>query len=242
MNLKILLPIFWMSLVAAALPAAPPRKLPPSKPAPAAVAASGLSPDKGKFRILQQGQEVGTEQFEISPSNGGWMFRGDAVIHASGAGDTRATGQLRLAADGTPIRYDWTVQAPKKASGSVDFAAGTAKTSLTIEGKDAYHQDFTFASPKVVVLDDNLFDQYALVAQFYDWNAKGTQTFPVLIPQSVTPGSIMVSSLGPETGSGAPLEGLRVSTADLEVDIYFDARHRLIRLEVPAAKVEVTRQ
>ena len=65
--------------------------------------------------------------------------------------------------------------------------------------------------------------------------------FPVLIPQDMTPGSITLESLGTQTGENAGLEGLRVRTADVEIDLYFDARYRLMRLEVPAAKVVVTR-
>jgi hypothetical protein len=41
---------------------------------------------------------------------------------------------------------------------------------------------------------------------------------------------------------GASFEALRVRTADLEIDLYFDAKHLLMRLEVPAAKVVVARQ
>ena len=219
--------------------AAAPRRVAAPLPSPAATAA-GLTPDKGTFRMLQQGKELGTEQFEISRAANGWIFRGDASIHAQG-GDAHSSGQLRLTADGTPIHYDWTVQASKKASGSVDFMGSTAKTTITIEGKDL-HQDFTFASPKVAVLDNNLYDQWAVFAQIYDWNAKGTQTIPVFIPQDATPGSATVESTGPQQVEGASLEGLRFRTTDLEVNLYFDGQHRLMRLEVPAAKVTIVRR
>jgi hypothetical protein len=222
----------------ATLLAAPPRKLALRKPQPSPAPAVGFAPDKGKFRILQQGQEAGTEDFEISQSAGVWVAHGDAQIHVPGAGDTHSTGQLKLTADGTPIRYDWTVQAPKKASGSVDFQSGSAKTSINLEGKDPVHEDFTFTSPKVAVLDNNLYDQWAILAHLYDWNKQGTQTFPVLIPQDMTPGSITVE---PQEAEGG-LQGLRARTADLEVDLYFDSRYRLMKLEVPDAKVEVVRQ
>jgi hypothetical protein len=103
-------------------------------------------------------------------------------------------------------------------------------------------QDFIFPSPRVAVLDNNLNSQYALLAQLYDWSAKGQQTFPVLIPQDMTPGSISVESLGAKTVDGASLEALRVNTADIEIVAYFDARHRLMRLEVPSASIVVIRR
>ena len=44
-------------------------------------------PDKGKFRILQNGNEIGTEEFELTPAGDAWMARGDTVIR----GAARAT-------------------------------------------------------------------------------------------------------------------------------------------------------
>ena len=92
-----------------------------------------------------------------------------------------------------------------------------------------------------MILDNNLYDQYGVLARLYDWKAKGTQTFPVLIPQDVTPGTITVEAIGPRTIDGVEVEGLRVRSADLEIRVYVDTRHRLIRLEVPAANVVVVR-
>ena len=200
-------------------------------------------PDKGKFRILQNGNEIGSEEFELTQSGDGWMAKGDAVIHGGGpAGDMRSSGQLRMSADGAPQHYDWTAQTDKKVSGSVDFDKGTAKTSTHVPGKNPVLQDFHFDSPHIAVLDNNLYDQYAIVARLYDWNAKGAQMFPVIIPQDVTPGMITVESQGPKSTESGELESLRVSTSDLEVNLYFDAKHHLVRLEVPAAKAVIVRQ
>jgi hypothetical protein len=226
---------------AASLLAVPPLRPYPT-PSPSPQAAAGFTADKGKFRILQQGAELGSEDFDLALAGGGWVAHGDAVIRVPGAGNTRSTGTLRLAADGSPVHYDWSAQAQKKSSGSVAFENGTAKCSITLEGKDPVHQDFKFTSPRIAVLDNNLYDQYGLLGRLYDWNAKGTQTFPVVIPQDMTPGSITVESLGPKTAGGAQLDALQVRSADLEIIIYFDAKHRLMRLEVPAAMVVVERQ
>ena len=84
---------FTSALVAAAPRNSSLRKLAEAaaKPQPAAGPAIAFAPDKGKFRITQQGQEAGTEDFEISQSAGGWLVRGDSVIHAPG-GDSHSTG------------------------------------------------------------------------------------------------------------------------------------------------------
>jgi hypothetical protein len=233
--------------------AALPQKTPKLTPASASSATgsatkpnalvSSLLPDKGAFRILLNGTEVGSEQFEIQASGENRVVRSETVIRAAGQPEMRSSGELRVAPDGSPLGYKWNATADKKASGSVEFKDGSAKTFLDQDaGKDPYQADFLFGSPRVAVLDNNLYFQYTLVAQLYDWNAKGSQSFPVLIPQDITPGSITVESLGPQKVAGGAFEALRVTTADLEIVAYFDARHRLMRLEVPGAMVSIVRR
>ena len=204
--------------------------------------AIGFTADKGKFRIVQAGNEVGTEEFDFSLSGNAWVAHGEAVLRVPGSGETRSSGQLRVTADGTPLRYDWSAGTDKKASGSVTFEDATAKTLINPPGKEQVHQDFKFTSSHVAILDNNLYDQYAILGRLYDWNAKGKQTFPVLIPQDSTPGTIDVESLGPQPAEGGRFEVLRVHTTDLDIELFFDAKNHLIRLEVPAAKVTIARQ
>ena len=92
------------------------------------------------------------------------------------------------------------------------------------------------------MLDNNLYHQYAVLARIYDWSKRGSQTFPVLIPQDLTPGTITVEATGSASAAGKSYEGLRVSTSDLEVLLMLDSNHKLMRLEVPSAKVSVIRQ
>ena len=218
--------------------------------APGAVA---LAEDKGKFRLLLDGQPVGSEEFEISRNGQEWTARGTTeirVFSASGSsaarspagGTMQVRGQLRLAADGTPLRYEWSAEGQKKASATVEFQRGTAKMVLQLEGTQPFMQELTFGSPRVLILDNNLYHHYAVLARLYDWNTKGTQTFPVLIPQEMTPGTLTVESAGLQNVDGASLETLRVRTADLEIYLYLDASHRLVRLAVPASKALVLRE
>jgi hypothetical protein len=206
------------------------------------ITAAIFSPDKGKFRILLDGQAIGNEEFEISSSGGAWMARGSTSAHVPGGTEIKAFGQLTLSGDGAPIHYDWSAEALKKASGVVEFANGTAKCAANLGGTSPMMKDFKFDSPRIAVLDNNLYHQYAVLAQVYDWKSGGKQTFPVVIPQDLTPGSISVESLGSQPGENAKYEALRVSTTDLEILLYVDARHHLMRLEVPASKVVVERQ
>jgi hypothetical protein len=65
---------------------------------------------------------------------------------------------------------------------------------------------------------------------------------PVLIPQELTPGNITLESTGSTNAGGKTYEGLRVNTGDLEILLLLDAKHKLMRIEVPAAKVSVVRE
>ena len=84
-------------------------------------------------------------------------------------------------------------------------------------------------------------NQYAVLARLYDWSKRGSQQLPVLIPQELTPGMISLESTGSASSGGKSYEGLRVTTTDLEIDLLLDTNHKLMRLEVPSAKVAVVR-
>ncbi len=197
--------------------------------------------DKGKFSIQLNGKAVGHEDFEIAPDGGGWTARGTTDIKTPDTAATRVTGTLTLQPDGAPISYEWTSQAEKTNGAHILFANGVAKITLEMQGARPFEQDMSFGSPLIAVLDNNLYYQYAVLARVYDWSKGGTQNLPVLVPQELTPGSIVVESTGSLTAGGKSYDGLRVSTSDLEVVLYLDSNHRLMRLEVPSAKVSVVR-
>jgi len=196
--------------------------------------------DKGKFRILVNGQEAGKEEFETSPSGDNWVARGTAEVQ-SPQGATRVTGTLELRPDGTPLHYEWSAQGPKKAAATINFNGTVANIELRLEGMRPFSQAFTFSSPRVAVLDNNLYHHYAILARLYDWNQKGAQTFSVLVPQEMTPGTVTVESLGKQESGGGKLEELRVKTEDLEIDLFLDGA-RLQRLVSPSANAEIVRE
>jgi hypothetical protein len=210
------------------------------KPAPASGPAV-FSQDKGKFTIKLGGQTVGHEEFEIAPSGGGWLARGTAEIKPPEGASSKVSGSLTLQADGAPISYNWSAQADKTNGAHILFANGVASITLEMQGARPFQQDLSFGSPMIAVLDNNLYHQYAVLARIYDWSKGGVQTFPVLIPQELTPGSITVQSTGSASADGKTYESLKVTSSDLEILLLLDANHRLMRLEVPGAKVSVIR-
>lgn len=208
-------------------------------PAPQPIPAS-LVTDKGKFRIMAGGEQVGREEFEISQDGANWVARGTSEVK-SAEGTVHVTGTLELQSDGSPLHYEWSTQGPKKASATITFSGPSATIELRMEGARPYAQQFTFNSPQVVILDNNLYHQYAILARLYDWNKKGAQTFSVLVPQELTPGSVTVESLGQQTVEGKKLDELSVKTEDLELDLYLDGP-RLMRIASPTGNAEIVRE
>jgi hypothetical protein len=201
-----------------------------------------LLQDKGKFTIKLAGQTVGHEEFEIAPAEGGWLAKGSSDIKPPEGASSKVTGSLTMLANGSPISYEWTAQSEKNSGAHIVFANGVARITFEMQGARPFQQDLTFNSRLIAVLDNNLYYQYAVLARIYDWSKGGEQTFPVLIPQELTPGTVTVLSAGAATADGKTYEGLKVTSSDLEILLLLDANHRLIRLEVPAAKVSVIRE
>jgi hypothetical protein len=199
-----------------------------------------LASDKGKFRITVSGQVVGKEEFEIGPSGADWTAHANSEIQTP-QGVTKVNGTLTFHPDGSPVHYDWATQGVKKASSTIAFSGTAASVELRMEGARPFAQDFTFNTPLVSVLDNNLYHQYELLARLYDRSAKGPQTFSVIVPQEMTPGSVTVDSMGKQDSGGKQLEELRVRTEDNEIDLYLDGQ-KLMRLVAPSANAEVIRE
>jgi hypothetical protein len=220
----------------------------------AAPAAAPLVEEKGRFKVLVDGQPTATEEFQISSGGGEWHARGTAEVPAASVGPsngpskgpsngmTRVTGKLDLTADGAPLRYEWTASTTKKASATIEFHGNTAQMELRLEGTAPFNQDFSFDSQRVLILDNNLYHHYAILARLYDWKAKGPQSYSVFIPQDTTPGVILVEYVGPKVVEGVQLEMLRVRSADNEIELYCDNSSRLMRISVPSSKVEIIRE
>jgi len=209
-------------------------------PSPGGKPASVFVPDKGNFRIMVNGQQMGKEEFEINPNGGNWVAHGSSEVQTPD-GTTRVSGTLELQADGSPLRYEWQTQGKKKASATIQFSNLTATIDLNMDGARPYKQQFTFTTSPIAVLDNNLYHQYAVLARLYDRQKKGAQTFSVLVPQELTPGTIAVESMGDQNVNGKKLEELTAKTEDLEVDLYLD-NGRLVRIVAPSNNAEIIRE
>jgi hypothetical protein len=200
-----------------------------------------VSADRGKFKIFSDGQPVGTEEFSVAPSGADWISRGSLEIKMPGAGTAQVSGELRLAADGRPLGYKWTSAGEKKILGSIVFEGAKAEMEIRENNGEPFTQLFDFDSPQVVVLDNNFYHHYGLFARLYDWNAKGVQTFSVVIPQDLAAGKVTLEWAGPRDLDGIKSELLRVRSSDLEIELYV-ADGKLVRMIVPESKAEIRRE
>jgi len=206
-------------------------------------ASSVLAADKGKFKITTNGQPAGTEEFDIRPNGDHWLAQSTTELKPEQGPATRVTAHLTLQPDATPTTYAWSMEGAKKAAADITFQGNVATIILHLEGAKPFTQQFTFTTPQVVVLDNNAYHQYEILARLYDRDKKGTQTFSVLVPQEMTPGSVTVDApTDSSSGGGGKLEELRVRTQDLEVDLYLDTNRKLMRLVAPASNAEVVRE
>src|SRR6266566_494942 len=110
------------------------------------------------------------------------------------------------------------------------------------------------AAPGVLVQDKGKFtiklagqtvghEEFEIAPAEGGWLAKGSSDIkpPEGAPSRVT-GSLTLLSNGAAAADGKTYEGLKVTSSDLEILLLLDNNHRLIRLEVPAAKVSVMRE
>src|SRR6516164_4052778 len=85
-----------------------------------------LAQDKGKFTIKLAGQTVGHEEFEIAPSEGGWLAKGSSDIKPPEGAPSKVTGSLTLLSNGSPMSYEWKAQSGKNSGAHIVFANGVA--------------------------------------------------------------------------------------------------------------------
>lgn len=203
---------------------------------------STLAGEKGKLRVMLSGAKVADEDFSIAARGANWLASGDVEIAMPDGTEAKLQGRLTLNAQGLPQTYEWSLEGPDtKRSGTVSFEGGTASFEVRVDNAAPFTGQFYFDSPRVVILDNNFYHHYAVLARLYDWRQKGPQTFRVFIPQDGTPGEVTVEALGEQNTDNGKLEQLRVRTPDLEIELYL-SKSGMARIAVPAANVVVERQ
>lgn len=203
---------------------------------------SRFAADKGKLRLVIDGQTVGTEEFQISSAGTEWSSRAEVRFQLPGAAaGSKLSATLRFGSQGNALSYDWSLDGERKVAGSVRFDGSTANVELRQDGSAPFTQQHMFSDPRVFILDNNFYHHFGILGRVYDWEKKGPQTFSVYVPQEVVPGDATLEAAGQQEVDGARYETLRLRTSDLEMFLFFDKQQRLMRIAVPGSKVLVVR-
>ena len=201
--------------------------------------------EAGVFAIRSNGTAIGSERFQIRQTDAGWEATGELQLQLPGGPKVSETSSLRMDRDWKPTRYERRQLAPQKGSLTAEFKPeGTLLSSNTAAGS----QEQIFLLPKdgLVILDTNFFHQYAALLRQFDTSRTGTQSFNVFVPQEATPAIIRVALVGRETltvrGAPVELQHFRATTEDIQIEIWATDRREIQRIEIPQAKIEITRQ
>ena len=203
--------------------------------------------ESGSFRIMFGGEEIGLEKFEIT----------------EGADGIRATGEIRLTVEREgskvtflihpllhfsrffePISYEVTQESgPNRTKAQVNFKEGGSE-AVYESGKEKESRQINLKKD-VTVLDDNVFHQYIILAKRYDFQKGGIQELSAFVPQQFIAGGVSISDKGlasVEVGKNTmKLQHLLVDTGELQISLWLNEKHDLLKLAVPKSNVEVIR-
>ena len=97
----------------------------------------------------------------------------------------------------------------------------------------------------VMILDDNIFHHYLILAKRYNLSEGGVQQFVGFIPQQFLARGISISDQGTETieidNQSHDLQHLLVHRGELKVDLWLDINYKLKKLSISKSDIEVIR-
>lgn len=196
----------------------------------------------GQLRIVHNGENVGTETYEITATATELQARGE-IVYVVNQQKTRQTTSLLLGADALPRRYEWKLEEPRKSWLRMEFEAGKGTIWFPDQQGREEQQVFDFGRGPVALLDINVFHHFLLLARLYDVARGGPQTIQVFVPQSVQPGAVTMELQGVETlaveASPQPVRHFSILSEDNRLELWVTEAGRFVRLRVPQANVEV---
>ena len=202
--------------------------------------------DVGSFTLLTNGQRAGREQFSMqritSPDGGTLEVRSESAL-----GDRRVAMRLETDSAGTPVRYS----VEERRGADVTLRLGgqrvrgrfaTLARSATGEAAREY-----LLRPGAVVVEEDGIVQYALLVRDRPLAVSAGVTLPSLTPIANTQGAVRIvleTATDTIAVAGARREARRwrltASSGDQRL-IWSDGEGRLLRLTIPARRLEALR-
>lgn len=204
--------------------------------------------ESGTFRIYFSGAEIGQEKFQITESGGSVKATAETRLTIE-RDKERVSFLIRPALEFNrffePVSYEIGQESgPNKTKARVTFR-GAMSDAVYENGKEIDARQIDLKKD-VLVLDDNVFHQYIILAKRYDFAKGGVQEFSAFVPQQFIAGGVSISDKGMEAvqvlNQQLKLQHLLVDTGELQISLWLDNRHNLRKLAVPKSGVEVVRE
>lgn len=185
-----------------------------------------IKPETGHFTIYVDGKKMASEDYRIVPQRGGYVAEGRTVITS----DTQSVdlkSRMELDEALLPKSYEF------ESRGNVVKLKVDAPLSELEYASQGKKQSDTVRFPKDgVIVDSNFFHHYVLLL-YRLGAALGPSTVSAFVPQALELGPMTIRNLGNHT--------YEMDTGQVKVKATTDMDGKLLRLEVPAAKVVVER-
>jgi hypothetical protein len=204
--------------------------------------------ESGTFRIYFGGAEIGQEKFQITESGGSVKATAETRLTIE-RDKEKVSFLIRPALEFNrffePMSYEIGQESgPNKTKARVTFK-GAMSEAVYESGKETDVRQIDLRKD-VLVLDDNVFHQYIILAKRYDFVKGGLQEFSAFVPQQFIAGGVSISDKGLEAvqvlNQQLKLQHLLVDTGELQISLWLDDRHGLRKLAVPKSGVEVVRE
>lgn len=207
----------------------------------------GTAPAEGaaRFLIFIGGRQVGQEQVNVARSGGNWIISATGQLAAPAEVVTNRF-EVKYASDWQPLELHIDATASgKPLSLSTSFGMTTAVNEITQGGTTNSKTDQV--SARTIVLPNNFFAAYEAMAARLAGAAPGTELPVYVAPQTEI--TIVVKTVTDErvkTSSGeVPLRKFELVFQNpggpLTASVTSDSRHRLARVDIPAAGLSVVR-
>lgn len=144
----------------------------------------------GEFTISVDGQRIGTEEFSISRTAGGFVATGRTRLRVNGQ-NVDASSRMELDRNLSPTSYEF-----RSGNRTLQMEIGDPATDVrvTVDGEVTSYQ--ILFPPGAVIIDDNFFHHYALLMERVGQEGGEVEVF---VPQQLTVGTVQVRPVGEGT-------------------------------------------
>jgi len=208
--------------------------------------------DSGTFGIFKAGKRVATETFKIEQSGGSSVTRSE-IKAEDGTAEMSQNSELQLAANGDIVKYDWHETKPEKKDSTLSVGDQVLTQRVGATEKEKPREIPYILPASTSVLDDYFFVHRELITWKYIASEcpdlskcqlpKGS--VGVIIPRQHVSGVVSLEYKGLDNtelhGSQTALNHFILHADEADWSLYLDAKHKLVKVEVPSEQIEAIR-